>query len=245
LVRADELPQKGTVVFSSVKGTVTVQGTGGKNRQVQPNDKAYSGEAIQVGPKSETMITLADGSTLDLTANSRMVLASLKQPTPLLKNFMFQLGLGKVYAIVSKLVGSKSSFEIEGGGVICGVRGTEFSMEYDPNTGKVEVAVLKGMVSVLGKDTVQNFTAGQHGSFLNGHSLGNNGAPGSSPVPPGSKSPGPPPANPPPNLVPGTALNDLNGQFTGGILVNSANSLTAAQQTLSIHLIVPGREAGP
>jgi hypothetical protein len=46
-------------------------------------------------------------------------------------------------------------------------------------------------------------------------------------------------------LDPGAALGDLNNQFTTGVLVNGDNNLNTAQQTLTIHLVVPGGEAIP
>ena len=125
---ADVLPDKGSALFSSATGQIMVRAMGGKARQIHKQDKAYSGETIQVGARSEAVILMADGSSLDLMANSRMTLAVLKQSSAEEKNFLFKLGLGKVVALVTKLMTAHSSFEIEAGGVICGVRGTEFSM---------------------------------------------------------------------------------------------------------------------
>ncbi len=282
-------------------------------RAVQKGDEAYSGETITVAEKSQSQIMLSDGSTLDLFANSRMALAKLKQ-TNGVKNFFFKLGLGKVYATVTKLMNSNSSFEVDAGGIVCGVRGTEFSVDYDPATNKVGLNVVQGVVAAGAGGQVQNITAGQHVTFINGHSEGNplgsgptskttgkpaggtntgngqgnsqggnntggssnSGSNGNAPpngnggtnsgsssnggVQGGSSSTGGSPTgtsetgtgttNPSsssaaPPLDTNSALGDLNSQFTTGILVNTDNNFNSAQQTLTIHLVVPGREVGP
>jgi hypothetical protein len=69
---------------------------------------------------------------------------------------------------VNKLFSSRSSFEIEAGGVVCGVRGTKYSVFYDPSTGKVDVAVTEGTVWSTADGHTQEFHGGQGGSYLNG-----------------------------------------------------------------------------
>jgi hypothetical protein len=61
----------------------------------------------------------------------------------------------------------------------------------------------------------------------------------------GTGTTNPSPSSPAPSLETNTAVGDLNSQFTTGILVNSDNNLNSAQQTLTLHLVVPGREVGP
>jgi hypothetical protein len=233
---AEVIPDKGTALFSTVTGQVLVRAVGGKARKVHKQDKAFSGEVIQVGASSEAVILMADGSSLDLMANSRMALATLKQDTPGEKNFLFKLGLGKVVAMVTKLMTAHSSFEIEAGGVICGVRGTEFSMSYDPKTDKGEVQVRSGVVAVTGKDKTLTLSSGKHTFFQHGNPLFDLTNPG----PPSGR-----PASISPAAGPGAALSDLIGQYNGGIRINNANGLSTAQQTLSLHLIVPPSEGKP
>lgn len=203
-------------------------GPWGKARQIHKQDKAYSGETIQVGARSEAVILMADGSSLDLMANSRMTLAVLKQSSAEEKNFLFKLGLGKVVALVTKLMTAHSSFEIEAGGVICGVRGTEFSMSYDPKSDKGEVRVSSGVVAVTGKDKSLTLSSGKITFFQHGNPLFDLTNPSRPSV-----------------LGPRAGLNDLIGQYNGGIRVNNANGLSTAQQTLSLHLIVSPSEGKP
>jgi hypothetical protein len=81
----------------------------------------------------------------------------------------FKLLVGKLMATVEKLASSQSSFEVEAGGVVCGVRGTEYSMQYDPATNKVNVQVLEGTVWVQAGNNNYTYGAGQGGSFTNGN----------------------------------------------------------------------------
>jgi hypothetical protein len=230
---AEALPEKGTALFSSATGQVMVRAMGGKVRQIHKQDKTYSGETIQVGARSEAVILMADGSTLDLMANSRMALASLKQDSPGEKNFLIKLGLGKVVAMVTHLMSAHSTFEIEAGGVICGVRGTQFSVDYDSKKDKGEVFVNSGVVDVTGKGKTITLAAGGHTFFQRGLPWSGVHTPAGGP--------------PPPPKVPASsgALNDLIGQYSGGIKVNTANTFTTAQQTLGLHLIVPTGEGKP
>jgi hypothetical protein len=133
-----------------------------------------------------------------------MVLATLKQTDPLVKNFMFHLGLGKVFAFVSKLMNAKSSFEIEAGGVICGVRGTEFSVGVDPDTKRVDLNVYQGTVAASAGGSTHFFTGGQQGLFQNGHW---DGKVGTAP---------PLPVNPPKTFNSNANSNNAGGNAAGG-----------------------------
>src|SRR5581483_9279065 len=85
------------------------------------------------------------------------------------KILKFKLIVGQIFASVKKLTTSKSSFETEAGGVICGVRGTEYSMFFDPATGKVNVVVLDGAVWVTSGGQTIIYHGGQSGNYTNGN----------------------------------------------------------------------------
>ncbi len=284
--------------FSLVQGTVKVAGGGGSVRRVAKGDGVYPGESIQVGAKSQAQVTLFDGSTLDLSANSKLTLNQLQQPSQKDKVISLKLALGKVFAQVRKLFSSKSSFEIEAGGVVCGVRGTAFSMDFNPQTKSLDLNVLEGKVSAFSEGNTLFFTAGQSGHFLNGQFTGNGGSNntgaktggkgnagggtsnssngnnnsngnnsssnnsggnsngsggsgagstenngGTNPETGGNSN------NPNPGTTtevsPASSLEDLNTQFTSGILINGENNLNQSQQSIQIHIIVPPGEAVP
>lgn len=78
--------------------------------------------------------------------------------------------------------------------MVCGVRGTHFSMLFNPDTKALDLNVFEGVVGAASGGTTQLFSHGQGGHFLNGHwdgkfanagspskgESGNNGGKGSS-----------------------------------------------------------------
>ncbi len=173
--------EKEEASFSLVIGHVRVLKAEGKSRKAATGKAVQLGESVQTGPDSEATLKLPDGSSLDLSANTRVTVASLSQPSSQDKNFRFQLAVGKLFAQVRKLLSSKSSFEIEAGGVVCGVRGTQFSMNFDPGTKNLDLNVFEGKVGAAGGGFNQLFSQGQAGHFLSGHWDGKISSAGSPP----------------------------------------------------------------
>ncbi|HEY5037444.1 MAG TPA: FecR family protein, partial [bacterium] len=166
-------------------------------------------------------VKLFDGSELKVDPKTTIGLSTLQKPSDQDKVMKFKLFLGKVFASVQKLASSKSSFEIEAGGVVCGVRGTQFTMGYDPGDGHVQVFVQEGTVFTDANGNITIVPAGHGASFTNGNpdkgGQGNNNPNGN------GNGNGKENGN---DDGPHTGLNDLNHQFTGGILVNGDNSFT-------------------
>ncbi len=154
--------------FSAVEGKVKVFTPLGHSRKALLNHVVYAGDSIQVGADSKASVSLPDGSSLDLESNSRITITSLTQPSVNTKNFLFKLAVGKLFAQVRKLLSSQSSFEIEAGGVVCGVRGTYFSMLYSPDTKGLNLSVFNGVVGASSGGATQLFSQGQGGRFLGG-----------------------------------------------------------------------------
>ncbi len=191
-------------VFTSVTGKVEVKDAQGKNTRAAEKDAAVvEGEHISAGPDSQATLQLFDGSKVDISPNTAFVLEKLQQPNLDDKVIQFKLELGKLFATVKRLATAKSSFEIEAGGVVCGVRGTQYWMEYNPSTGKVNVLVLDGTVWSTTNGQTQILHAGDGGSWDHG-----------------SWTPHPPPTggNPPPttgNLHPGFIASNPFYGFNG------------------------------
>lgn len=105
------------------------------------NGKAYmefqNGTVVQVGPKSDTKVKQLDTTGDDFKAR-------------------FTLLWGKLKAQVKKLSTSKSSFEIEAGGVVAGVRGTVFGVDYDKSKKQVNAQTFEGSIftKTAGKEQV-------------------------------------------------------------------------------------------
>jgi hypothetical protein len=87
------------------------------------------------------------------------------------KNLRFRLWMGKVRAKVRKLTSPRSSFEIEAGGVVCGVRGTEFTVDYDPATKTLRLEVHEGSVQADSEGKTKTYQAGQKGEFKGGQPI--------------------------------------------------------------------------
>lgn len=288
--------------FSSVTGKVKLLNPKGKSQKAIKGQAVHPGDTVQVEYNSKATVGLPDGSSLDIGANSRLTITSLSIPSPQRKNFSFKLLLGDLLAQVKKLATSNSSFEVEAGGTVCGVRGTKFHMDFNPQTKQLDLNVLDGVVGAASGGTTQVFSKGQGGRFINGHFSGtlsgtgssgkggNNGGKGNSGGSGGNgtggssngsngnsgnnsgnngnnsgsnggstgdtngDTNGSTGSNNPSNgstgtgssgLAPNVALGDLNNQFIGGVLINSENNLSQAQQSLRIHLVVPAGEAVP
>jgi len=160
-----------SAAFTQVKGKVIVQDKKGKNRPVQKDSKVYEGETVHVHQNALASLMLFDGSTLDLKSGTNLLVSSLRQPSEKEKKISFKLYVGGILAKVQKLLTSRSSFEIEGGGVVCGVRGTKFEFSYDPDSNKVSLHVFEGSVFTTENGENNLFKAGDQMQFLNGAML--------------------------------------------------------------------------
>jgi hypothetical protein len=133
-------------IFISVIGQVTVKDNKGLIREGEKDSEAYLGETVLVGKDSQATLRFFDGSTVEIKPNTEFMIVSLKHPTDKQKEIRFTLISGWVLAKVQKLKTASSLFEIEAGGVICGVRGTQFSVVYEPTQERVDLKVTQGRV---------------------------------------------------------------------------------------------------
>ena len=191
-------------IFTSVTGKVEIKGHAGHMlRLAQKDTTVVEGERIVAGPDAQATLQTFDGSEIKVSPNTDFWLEKLQQPSPNEKILQFKLELGKLLAKVTKLISAKSAFEISAGGVVCGVRGTEYSMFYNPSTGKVDVLVLDGTVWATSNGQTQTLGPGQGGSFLNGkwdlH------------PPPSSGNPPPSSGNPHPGFIASNPFYGFNG----------------------------------
>lgn len=197
-------------VFASVEGVVTIQDTAGKYRNAQKGTTAFEGETVILEKGSFAILKLPDSSLLELKAESKITLNAMKQPTEKEKIMHFSLLMGGVKAVVSKLLTANSQFEIEAGGVVCGVRGTQFTLDYDPAVEKVDLKVLEGTVYAVVEGKTSIFKEGEGAEFLNGRlSVKTFGHPPSGAITKEMKMPST-------DVMPedSLALADLNLQFT-------------------------------
>lgn len=165
-------PTQGVLV--SVTGKVQIKNkTGKKTRKAKLNSTVVEGERIVTGTDAKATLQLFDGSQLDVSPKTDFQLTKLQQPSAADKVIAFKLFVGRLFASVKKLASSKSSFEIEAGGVVCGVRGTKFHFEFDPGKNRVGLLVDEGTVYTEWNGHTNFFTAGQNADFTNGNLNGN------------------------------------------------------------------------
>ena len=214
-------------LFTSVSGIVKVTSKSGqKTRTVQKDSTVVEGERILTDKNSKATVQLFDGSQIDINPNTDLVLTKMRKPSAKDKILQFKLFVGSLLSKVKKLASSKSSFEIEAGGVVCGVRGTQYSYSYDPKAHNVTVHVDEGTVYLNSNGHTYLFTAGQTGIFTNGL--------------PAVQKPGAS-SNPPPGSVNPTglsSLDDLNQQFGNGLAINGDNNFTNPSVGGSLHINV-------
>ncbi len=260
--------------FSSVTGKVTLQGPNSKKKTtVHLNSTAREGDWVTTGKDSSATLVLFDGSQLQIGAQSSLVLSSLQKPSALDKVLKFRLWVGRILATVKKLTSAHSAFEISAGGVVCGVRGTVYSMLYQPEAQTLDLSVSEGTVfTQVNGGPATNITAGQSLHLTHVTNPANNGTGGSATnavngaseavsaatavtsvnntaneAVSGTNAPngGTTLTFTPASPLDNPALTGLDTTFQSGILVNGENGLTAANRHQAIVLQVPPAEAVP
>jgi hypothetical protein len=152
--------------FAAVKGKVKVlRLTQTKPRNAFEHSKIHEGDRVTTGKKSKATLVMFDGSELEIGPESSMTIAKLEKPSEFEKIIRFKLLVGHLLARVKKLATSSSAFEVEAGGVVCGVRGTVFAVQYIPKTHSLFVNVVEGSVyTQMGQKEV-TLIAGQRAHF--------------------------------------------------------------------------------
>ncbi len=225
---ADTHSDQNQGVFTAVKGKVEIKTKKGHKAKTAEKDlTVFEGDRIITQDQSSATLRFFDGSTLDIFPKTEFVLAKLQKPTDTTQDkiLQFKLIVGQLLAAVQKLTTSKSSFEIEAGGVVCGVRGTKFSLECvsGQHTPQVVLKVFEGTVYAI--DTKGNKFFFHPGSFIkfvndvqtdiskvaNLPANSNNGGDNNN------------------NGNGSTGLNDLNQQFNSNIGLNQNKTLSSVQ----------------
>ncbi|HET9869642.1 MAG TPA: FecR family protein [bacterium] len=223
---------QGTLISVSGKVEVRPQ-AGGPGRSAKVGTLVGEGQRVVTGKDSGAILEFFDGSQVILKPGTDFWLSKLRKPSAKDKILHFKLLAGALLAQVTKLASASSSFEIEAGGVVCGVRGTQFSMEYDPAKDQVLLEVKEGRVYARSRGWSQDFGAGERGRFHQGRWAGRPGGEGL------------PPSVPPPHL----ALDDMRSQFQRTVRLghDAVQTDPAVGGALNLHLVVgvPGQENLP
>lgn len=161
-------------ILDSISGSVSLAGPGTQpTRLAQKGENVTEGERVHTGPGATATLLFFDGSRMDLRSNTSLSISQIKSLPNQDKILRFKLALGSLVAKVTKLVSSSSSFEIDAGGVVCGVRGTQYSMDYNPGSEKLNLKVSEGSVYANSHGTQMVLNAGEELLFIKGSPSGN------------------------------------------------------------------------
>jgi hypothetical protein len=193
-------------IFSSVSGKVVIKRQDGSILRAAEKDSAVvEGQRIVAGSDGRAILKTFDGSEIRISPNTDLVLKKLRKPQAKDKIIQFKLLMGQLLALVKPLLSSHSTFEIESGGVVCGVRGTRYQVKYEPSTHTVYLQVMEGTVYADSNGRKVDYGPGSSVVFHNGvpGKAPNNGVPNGK----GADSTG-------------ASLQDLEDQFQIGLSSN-------------------------
>jgi hypothetical protein len=132
-------------------------------------ESAAEGESVQIGDElitkddSEMTLALNDNTMVHIAADSQVRVADLAPNTSQGFTSRLELLMGNILSEVEKLNESKSSFEIEAGGVVCAVRGTAFEVQKQGDV--VSTSTFHGNVEMEKDGHKQSVPAFEHSTF--------------------------------------------------------------------------------
>jgi hypothetical protein len=169
LIPAGRLLAVTEALFTSVTGKVEIKGHNRHiNRIARKDSTVVEGERIVAGPGARATLQTFDGSEIQISPNTDVWLEKLQKPNANDKVIQFKMLLGQLKAVVKHLFSAKSSFEISAGGVVTGVRGTQFQVRYVPATNTVYLNVMDGTVYAKSNGKTWEYGTGSSEVFHNG-----------------------------------------------------------------------------
>jgi ferric-dicitrate binding protein FerR (iron transport regulator) len=117
-------------------------------RTLNQADMVGHGDGVTTGDKTRIELAMADGSFLRFDEKTTFELISVDYDEQnRQRNIKVHTTLGKTWARVADIVGSRGSFQVSSNNAIAGVRGTTFRMNVNPDT-SVVVKVYWGEIHV-------------------------------------------------------------------------------------------------
>ena len=146
VLKADDTntSQQTQLFLAQAKGKVYVV-HGGAQHAAKPPEPLAETDEIKTGANSKGYLEFQNGGTVEVGPNSDVKVSQLDTTGSDFKA-RFLLAWGKLKAKVTKLTTARSSFEVEAGGVVAGVRGTVFGVEYDKTKQKVDAETYEGSI---------------------------------------------------------------------------------------------------
>lgn len=139
-----------TLFLAKSQGQVTIFHNK-KSHAAKPPETLVQADQIKTGADGKAYLEFQNGGVVEVGPNTGVSVKQLKVDDTSFKA-RFLLAWGKVKAKVKKLTTSSSTFEVEAGGVVAGVRGTVFGVEYDKDKKKVDAQTFEGSIFTRVKD---------------------------------------------------------------------------------------------
>ena len=138
-------------VVTRLDGTASVFTKGGKTgTSLKKNDKIMKGQEVKVGDKSRIELKYPDGTVMRFAERTTIKIDDITYDNKTQgKKVKIDLGGGKVWANVKKLVTADSKVEIKTVNAVAGVRGTVYRVNVEEDNSAM-VKVYDGSVAVAG-----------------------------------------------------------------------------------------------
>ncbi|MCR8659647.1 FecR domain-containing protein [Paenibacillus endoradicis] len=142
-------------IISKIEGTVDVKKSGGKKTLKGFKGMSLNqGDVVTTGKKSSVVLKFSNGTSEDdtfvLESSTTVTFSKLSNKSG--TTTKVSMLKGKVWVDVKSIKNKDDEFVLETPTAIMGVRGTNFFVGVDPNTGLPSLAVLSGNVNVTGND---------------------------------------------------------------------------------------------
>lgn len=139
ILQEPKVNNQDSIGVSESKGKVSIQQPDGTFKELTVGTVLKDGDVIKSDKKSSVSITLADGHTITLASNSKFIYYE-----DTLYNTIVLMH-GKIH---SKLNRFKKKFEVRSPPAVLGVRGTDFIIDYNPDTTVATIYLYGGIVDV-------------------------------------------------------------------------------------------------
>jgi hypothetical protein len=151
-------------VLEDLSGTVLIQSADeALPEPAEEEQTVQAGDEIITQAGSEASLTLNETTMFHLSENSDVKVDQLARNDTQGFTSSLILAAGKILSEVEKLSKSNSTFEVNSGGVVCGVRGTSFEVEKQDSD--IQTSTFNGSVVVQKDGNIQTVEANQHGDY--------------------------------------------------------------------------------
>ncbi len=129
----------------------------GQEHSANPPEPLVESDLVKTGANSKAYLEFQNGGIVEVGPKSQVAINQLQITSNDFKA-RFLLAWGEFRAKVKKLTSSTSNFEVEAGGVVAGVRGTVFGVDYNKDKKQVDAQTYEGSIFTRagGKEEIVN-----------------------------------------------------------------------------------------